>query len=181
MSRVDEFVGNDIWPSKVVANFNFKLSAPAWKAMLSAEGVETAARTARNFNNYLKEQKIGDVAQIEESNISDRKSTQPEIEALLGQAKTKISLSVEATPAQLSPAQSHMFLTYISYLGQFLDQEHWTPRGGRANIKLIVRSGAKDVSVTTSKDATNFTVVVPLKEASDWGGKIQKGLKRGGK
>lgn len=181
VNLVDEFVGNDIWPAKVVATFNFKLSASAWKAMLSTEGVETASRLGRNYNNYLKEQKIGDVQEIEESNISDRKSTQPEIAALLGKAKTKIGLSIEAPLAQLSPAQSHMFLTYLTYVGEFIDEEDWTPRGGRANLKLIVSSSAKDVAVTTSKDATNFTVVVPLKEASDWGGKIDKGLKRGGK
>lgn len=181
VALVQEFHVNDIWPSKLIGTINFKLSAPAWKVMLSTQGVNGAARLARNMGDYIKEQEIGDLERIETANNNDRKGNQEDVDELIAEARKKISVTIEATQPKLSPAKSQLFLNYVSYVGQFLDRNGWTPRGGRANIKLVISSTAKDIAVTTSKDATNFTIIAPLQEPLDWSSKIDRGLKRGGK
>lgn len=179
--RVQEYHVSDIWPSKLVAGIDFKLSAAAWKAMLAPEGVNAAARVARDMGDYIKTQGIGDLESVETANNNDRKSTQEEVDALIGEAKKKLSLSVDATQPKMSPNQIRLLYAYFNYVGGFLDRSDWAPRGGRANVKLVISSTAKDIAVTVSKDATNFTVIAPLKEPLDWGSKIDKGMKRGGK
>jgi hypothetical protein len=181
VALVQESHVNDIWPSKLIGTVNFKLSAPAWKTLLSKEGVTGAARLGRNMGSYIKQQEIGDLERIETANNNDRKSTQDEVDELIAAAKTKVGLTIEATQPKLSPLQSQTLLNYISGVGGFLDRASWTPRGGRANIKLIFSSSAKDIAVMTSKDATNFTVIAPTKVPIDWSNKMEKGLKRGGK
>lgn len=178
--RVHEYQGNDIWPSKLVAGMDFKLSAAAWKIMLSSDGVEYTSRFSRDLGNYIKAQKLGDLDRVETANNNDRQSTQPEVDELLAQAKKKVSFAVEATQPSFSPTKTKMFLTYLTYVGQFIGRGNWSPRGGRANIKLVMSSTAKDIAVVTSKDATNFTIIAPLQEPADWGTKIDRGLKRGG-
>ena len=171
----------DIWPSKLVGTVNYKLSAAAWKTLLSKDGVNGQARLGRNLGEYIKAQGIGDLERVETSDNNNRATTQGEVDELIGTAKTKIGLTVEATQPKLAPTQSRLLLNYISYIGSFLSRSGWTPRGGRANIKLILSSNAKDVAVTVSKDATNFSVITPIKEPIDWSGKMEKGLRRGGK
>ena len=177
---VDEYVGNDIWPSKIVKTFNFNLSASAWKVMLSADGVKGASGVARDFGDYLVEQKLGDLEATESAN-NDRKANQGDVDELLAEVKGKLVLSVEATQPKLSPAQSDLLLRYFTYLGGFPEDKNWTPRGGRANLKLIFSSSAKDVAVSASKDATNFTVIAPAREVPEWTDKIERGLRRFGK
>jgi len=179
--RVHEYQGNDIWPSKLVTGLDFKLSAAAWKIMLSPDGVEYTSRLSRDLGNYIKAQKLGDLESVETANNNDRQSTQDEVDALLVQAKKKVSFTVEATQPAFSPTKTKMFLTYLTYVGQFLGRGNWSPRGGRANLKLVMSSSAKDISVVVSKDATNFTIIAPLQEPADWGTKIDRGLKRGAK
>lgn len=181
VNLVHEFHVNDIWPSKLIAGVDFKLSDAAWKVMLSKEGVNGAARLARNMGDYIKEQGIGDLERIETANNNDRKGNQEDVDELIAEARKKLSVTIEATQPKLSPAKSQLFLNYVSYVGQFLDRNGWTPRGGRANIKLVISSTAKDIVVTVSKDATNFTIIAPLQEPLDWSSKIDRGMKRGGK
>lgn len=181
VNRVHEFQGNTIWSSKLIGTFNWKLSSAAWKLMLSPEGVNGVSYLSKDAGNYIKAQGGGDLDRVEESNSNDRQSAQGEIDQMIAKSKTKFSFTMEATQPKLSAGQGKLMLDYLAVVAGFLDQKHWTPRGGRANIKLVFSSTAKDVSVTTSKDATNFTIIAPLKEPSDWGGKIERGLKRGGK
>ena len=171
----------DIWPSKLIATVDFKLSDAAWKTMLSRDGVNGAARLGRNIGEYIKAQGIGDLEKVETSENNNRAATQDQVDELIAGAKKKIALTVEATQPKLAPAQSRLLLNYVSYVGSFLSRSGWTPRGGRANIKLIFSSSAKDVKVSFSKDATNFSIVAPIKEPIDWSGKMEKGLKRGAK
>ena len=148
---------------------------------MSKDGVNGAARLGRNLGEYIKAQGIGDLEKVETSNNNNRASTQGQVDELIATAKTKIGLTIDATQPQLAPAQSRLLLNYVSYVGSFLSRSGWTPRGGRANIKLVFSSSAKDVAVTFSKDATNFSIVAPIKEPIDWSGKMEKGLRRGGK
>ncbi len=166
VNLVHEFQGNTIWSSKL---------------MLSPAGVNGVSYLSKDAGNYIKAQGGGDLDRVEESNSSDRQSSQGEVDRLIAQSKTKFSFTMEATQPKLSPAQGSLMLNYLAVVAGFLDRGDWTPRGGRANIKLVFSCTAKDVAVTTSKDATNFTIIAPLKEPSDWGGKIERGLKRGGK
>lgn len=181
VDRVHEFQGNTIWSSKLIGSFNWNLSAAAWKVMLSPAGVNGLAYLSKDAGNYIKAQGGGDLDATEDSNNGDRQSAQGQIDQMIAQSKNKFSFSMEATQPTLSPAQSSLMLNYLASVAGFIDRGDWTPRGGRANIKLLISSTAKDVAVITSKDATNFTIVAPLKEPSDWGGKIERGLKRGGK
>lgn len=181
VNLVHEFQGNTIWSSKLIGTFKWNLSAAAWKLMLSPAGVNGVSYLSKDAGNYIKAQGGGDLDRVEESNSSDRQSSQGEVDRLIAQSKTKFSFTMEATQPKLSPAQGSLMLNYLAVVAGFLDRGDWTPRGGRANIKLVFSCTAKDVAVTTSKDATNFTIIAPLKEPSDWGGKIERGLKRGGK
>ena len=181
VNRVHEFQGNTIWSSKLIGSFNWNLSAAAWKVMLSPAGVNGLAYLSKDAGNYIKAQGGGDLDATEDSNNGDRQSAQGQIDQMIAQSKNKFSFSMEATQPTLSPAQSSLMLNYLASVAGFIDRGDWTPRGGHANIKLLISSTAKDVAVITSKDATNFTIVAPLKEPSDWGGKIERGLKRGGK
>lgn len=181
VNRLHEFQGNTIWSSKLIGTFNWNLSAPAWKLMLSPAGVNGVAFLSKDAGNYIKSHGGGDLDRVEDSNSGDRQSAQGEIDRLIAQSKNKFSFSMEATQPKLSPAQGALMLNYLGVVAGFLDRGDWTPRGGRANIKLVFSSTAKDVAVTTSKDATNFSIIAPLKEPADWGGKIERGLKRGGK
>ncbi len=149
--------------------------------MLSPEAVNGVSYLSKDAGSYIKAQGGGDLDRVEESNSNDRQSTQGQVDELIAKSKTKFSFAMEATQPKLSPTQGKLMLNYLAVVAGFLDQSHWTPRGGRANIKLIISSSAKDVAVTTSKDGTNFTIIAPLKEPADWGGKIERGLKRGGK
>ena len=171
----------DIWPSKLVGTVNFKLSDAAWKTFLSKDGVNGAARLGRNLGEYVKAQGIGDLERVETSKNNNRAATQDQVDELIGAAKKKIGLTIEATQPALAPAQGRLLLNYTSFVGSFLSRSGWTPRGGRANIKLILSSSAKDVAVTFSKDATNFSIIAPIKEPIDWSGKMEKGLRRGEK
>ena len=171
----------DIWPSKLVGTVNYKLSSAAWSTLLSKDGVNGQARLGRNLGEYIKAQGIGDLEKVETSDNNNRATTQGEVDELIGTAKTKIGLTVEATQPKLAAGQSRLLLNYISYVGSFLSRSGWTPRGGRANIKLVLSSNAKDIAVTVSKDATNFSIIAPVKEPIDWSGKMEKGLRRGGK
>ena len=175
---VQESHVTDIWPSKIVATFNFKLSSAAWAVLLSKDGVNAAGRQGRNVGKWVLQQGIGDLEKLETSNNNDRKSMQSEVDALIGVAKTKIGLSVEATQPKMTPAQGKLLLAYLNFLTDYPENNNWMPRGGRANFKLIFSSSAKDVAVSASKDATNFTVIAPAKEPIDWGGKIEKALGR---
>lgn len=181
VNRVHEFQGNTIWSSKLIGSFNWNLSAAAWKVMLSPAGVNGLAYLSKNAGNYIKAQGGGDLDATEDSNNGDRQSAQGQIDQMIARSKNKFSFSMEATQPTLSPAQSSLMLNYLAFVAGFIDRGDWTPRGGRANIKLLISSTAKDVAVITSKDTTNLTIVAPLKEPSDWGGKIERGLKRGGK
>ena len=181
VDAVHTFQISDIWPSKLVGNVNWKLSDPAWKLFLSPDGVNATSRLGRNLGNYIKAQGIGDLEEVETSNNNDRKSTQTEVDELIAQAKPKLSLTVEATQPKLSAAQSHWILNYLGTVSEFVGSGDWTPRGGRANIKLVFSSTAKDISSTASKDATNFSIIAPLKEVPDWGTKLLKGFKRNAK
>ncbi|WP_419805500.1 hypothetical protein [Terriglobus sp.] len=180
VDRVHEFQGNTIWSSKLIGSFNWNLSEAAWKVMLSAAGVNGVAFLSKDAGNYIKAHGGGDLDRTEDSNNGDRKSAQGQIDQMIAQSKDKFSFSMEATQPSLSPAQSSLMLNYLASVAGFIDRGDWTPRGGHANIKLQISSTAKDVAVITSKDATDFTIVAPLSEPSDWGGKIERGLKRGG-
>lgn len=180
MESVQRFQISDIWPSKLIGNVNWKLSAPAWKVMLSPDGVNATARLGRNLGGYIKNQGFGDLEEIETAN-NDRKGAQGEVDELIAQTKDKISFSVEATQPKLSPTQIHTLLMYLGHVAEFIERDKWAPRGGRANIKLVFSSTAKDITSTGSKDATNFSIIAPLKEVPDWGTKLDKGLKRGAK
>ena len=149
--------------------------------MLSPAGVNGLAFLSKDAGNYIKAQGGGDLDRTEDSNNGSRQSAQGQIDEMIAQSKDKFTFTMEATEPSLSPAQSSLMLNYLASVAGFIDRGDWTPRGGRANMKLVISSTAKDVAVTTSGDGTNFTIVAPLNEPSDWGGKIERGLKRGGK
>ncbi len=180
VNRVHEFQGNTIWSSKLIGSFNWNLSEAAWKVMLSPAGVNGLAFLSKDAGNYIKAQGGGDLDRTEDSNSGDRKSAQGQIDQMIADSKNKFTFTMEATEPSLSPAQSSLMLNYLASVAGFIDRGDWKPRGGRANIKLQISSTAKDVAVITSKDATDFTIVAPLNEPTDWGGKIERGLKRGG-
>ena len=181
VNRVHEFQGNTIWASKLIGSFDWNLSEAAWKVMLSPAGVNGLAFLSKDAGNYIKAQGGGDLDRTEDSNSGDRQSAQGQIDEMIAQSKDKFTFTMEATEPSLSPAQSSLMLNYLASVAGFIDRGDWTPRGGRANIKLVISSTAKDVAVTTSGDGTDFVIVAPLNEPSDWGGKIERGLKRGGK
>lgn len=116
-----------------------------------------------------------------------------ECEGYLQQVKDKLSITVNAKDAGITPENYKLLANCLAHVGMFLNGQStsndsrgvmngWRPKGN--TLKIIVNAENKTgvPTVAWSKEGTTATISMPIaKETTGWADVLKNGLQKGGK